>query len=232
MLTTWRSELPLWVCLAVMFVASAIVWPLAPESIPVHWNFAGQADRFGGRFEGLLAIPLISLALSCLLWVLPKIDPARANYESFRSAFWLIRAAILGLFAVLHSGILLVATGHTLNMGTVVSISVGVMLIVIGNVMGKIRPNWFVGVKTPWTLSSRSSWNKTHRLAGWLFIAMGLVFAAFGIWQTRFMLTFAIAIVFFSIAWMVIYSFVIWRNDPERLSPSAISPASNGSEFK
>jgi uncharacterized membrane protein len=73
------------------------------------------------------------------------------------------------------------AFGRHIDMTLIASLLVGGLLIVLGNVMGKIRPNWFVGVRTPWTLSSTASWNKTHQLAGWLFVLMGVCIAAAGI---------------------------------------------------
>ena len=97
--------------------------------------------------------------------------------------------------------------------------------------MGKIRPNWFVGVRTPWTLSSRRSWNKTHRLAGWLFVVMGIAIGACSFVQTPWMLAVALSLSFVSMTWLVIYSYLIWRGDPERLSPTEISPSLDGHEL-
>ena len=96
--------------------------------------------------------------------------------------------------------------------------------------MSKIRPNWFVGVRTPWTLSSRRSWNQTHRLAGWLFLAMGLAVAACGFAQTSWMVAVATTLVIVSMVWIVVYSYVVWRDDPERLAPAGTSPTSPGEE--
>ncbi len=228
--TNWRAEIPQLSLLTGMFVAAAATWPFAPERIPVHWNINGDVDRYGGRLEGLLAVPLIAAVLYALLLMLPRIDPGRANYESFRAAYRGIRLSILSLVTMLYACIQLTAFGHDVNMRAVVPIALGLLFIVLGNFMGKLRPNWFVGVRTPWTLSSRRSWNKTHRLAGWLFIGMGLAVAAYGFVQTLWMLVVAATVSVVSLSWMVIYSYLVWRDDPERLSPAGTSPSSDGEE--
>jgi uncharacterized membrane protein len=98
------------------------------------------------------------------------------------------------------------------------------MFLVIGNFMGKVRPNWFVGVRTPWTLSSKMSWNKTHRLARWLFVVMGLSIAAAGILQSTWMFILMLAVNGLCIAWMIVYSYLVYRRDPDRTSPADVSP--------
>lgn len=112
-------------------------------------------------------------------------------------------------------------------MTTVVGLAMGVLFIVLGNIMGKIRPNWFIGVRTPWTLSSKLSWTKTHRLSGWLFIFMGLLAIAWGILQTRWFLVSMIAIDVVCAIWMMVYSYLVYAKDPARQSPAGTLPSSN-----
>ncbi len=229
MQTNWRAEIPHLLLLASMLVVAIACWPFAPEQIPVHWNFYGQIDRYGGRFEGLFFLPLISVGLYALLLFLPRIDPGRSNYESFSTTYRTIRFSILSLLAMLYVCLLLVAFGYPVSMPRVIPIGVGVLFIVLGNFMGKLRPNWFAGVRTPWTLSSRRSWNKTHRLARWLFILQGLVIAGYGFEQSVWMLVVAAVVIVGSLAWLVVYSYLVWRNDPERIPPAGTSPSPNGS---
>jgi uncharacterized membrane protein len=186
---------------------------------------------YGGKFEGLFVVPIVAAGIYLLLIALPHFDPGRANYASFRSAYAVIRLSILLLMAVIYSCILLATFGYSNDVGMIVPIGVGILFIVLGNVMPKIRPNWFVGVRTPWTLSSRHSWNKTHRLAGWLFVFMGIVLGACGFVQNLWMMGVAVTVILGSVIWMVVYSYVIWRNDPERLSPEAISPSTDATEL-
>ena len=116
------------------------------------------------------------------------------------------------------------ALGYRVNINTMVGMALGLLFVVLGNVMGKIRPNWFVGVRTPWTLSSKKSWTKTHRLAGWLFIAMGLLAAAWGLLQSAWMFGLMLAFDGGCVLAIVVYSYLVYRNDPLRTAPANTSP--------
>lgn len=202
-----------------MFLLAAITWPTAPDRIPVHWNVYGQVDRYGGKVEGLLMLPLLTLGLYFLLLFMPRIDPGQANYQRFAGAYSIIRIATTALLAVIYGVTNLWIRGYRIDMSIVVSLAVGALLIVIGNLMGKIRPNWFVGIRTPWTISSKASWTKTHRLGGRLFIVMGLAFIAAGIARSPWTFIAAAAIAIGSVIWMLVYSYLVWRDDPDKLPP-------------
>lgn len=221
---SWKTEWPNWVLIAGMFILAAITWPSAPDRIPVHWNVYGQVDRYGGKVEGLLMLPLLSLGIYILMLFLPRIDPGRANYQRFAGAYSTIRVAVTALMAVICGVTNLWIRGYQVDMSLVVSLAVGALLIVIGNLMGKIRPNWFVGIRTPWTLSSKLSWTKTHRLGGWLFIVMGLAFIAAGIARSPWAFIAAAAIAIGSAVWMFVYSYLVWRDDPDKLPPAGTLP--------
>ncbi|HEV8070141.1 MAG TPA: SdpI family protein [Planctomycetaceae bacterium] len=223
---TWRGELVQLLPIAAMFVVAALCWSHASDRIPVHWNWRGEVDRYGGKFEGLLLLPLISLGLYFLLLVLPLFDPGKANYPTFAGAYNLIRLTITLFLSAIYAVGVLVSLGYHVDMNTVIGLAMGLLFIVLGNVMGKIRPNWFVGVRTPWTLSSKLSWTKTHRLAGWLFIVMGLLAVAWAISQSVWMLGLMIAVDFACGITMVVYSYLVYRKDPARMSPADTQPVS------
>jgi uncharacterized membrane protein len=223
---TWRGELVQLVPIAAMFVAAALCWSYVPDRMAVHWNLQGEADGFGGKFSGLLLVPLVSLGVYLLTLLLPLFDPGRANYQNFAGAYNAIRISISLLLAAIYAVGVLVALGYRVNMTTAVGLAVDVLFIVLGNVMGKIRPNWFVGVRTPWTLSSKLSWTKTHRLAGWLFIAMGLLAAAWGLLQSAWMFGLMLAFDGGCALVIIVYSYIVYRKDPLRTTPAGTSPGS------
>ena len=169
-----KSELPHWLILAAMFGLAAITWPSAPDQIPVHWNAAGQVDRYGTRPEGLLLLPVVALAIYGLLRLLPMIDPKRANYASFASAYNVLRLAVLALLAAVYGLIHLWLRGIQIDVGTVVPLLLGLLFLVLGAVLPRIRPNWLVGIRTPWTLTSEVAWTRTHRVGSWLFALFGV----------------------------------------------------------
>lgn len=227
-----RSEWPFWALLATMFLASAVAWPLVPERFPMHFNLHGQVDHYGTRADApvpLLLLPVMAIALYLLMLFLPRIDPGRLNYERFATAYWIIRLVVLVHFAILHSTVLLITLGYKVDIGRIALVSMGAMFLVLGSILGKVRPNWFVGVRTPWTLSSKTSWSHSQRAGGWMFIVVGLLTfpSAFlpSPWNVFVVLT---ATIVGTLA-LVAYSYLLWRKDPDRVAPSGTTPAEDES---
>lgn len=226
MKTDWRVEAPQLAILIGMFVLALVTWPGAPDQIPVHWSGAGEVDRYGGKFEGLLLMPLIATGLYVLLRVLPRIDPGRANYAAFQNTYDLIRFGIMIVLAVLYGVVHLWIRGREVDMNTVIPMVVGAFFVVIGASMGKLRPNWFIGLRTPWTLSSKTAWVRTHRLGGWLFIALGLaLMIAMPLVEPRFAFPLLAAGGAAVALWSMVYSYLVWRNDPDKVPPAGTTPA-------
>jgi uncharacterized membrane protein len=221
----WRVELPQLLLIAAMFIAAACAWSHVPDRLPVHWNIHGDVDRWGGKFEGLLAVPLMAIGIYVLLLVVPFFDPGRRNYANFAKAYNAIRIAIVVFLAALYAVLLCNAFGIQANMGTFMLLLMSALFIVLGNYLPKLRPNWFAGVRTPWTLSSQLSWDKTHRLAGWLFIVMGALFGFVAFFQNVWTITAMFVFDAFCILWIVVYSYVVFRNDPQRTPPAGTSPS-------
>jgi uncharacterized membrane protein len=221
----WKIEVPQWIILAAMFVAAAIAWPHAPDRIPVHWNINGQVDRYGGRFEGLFLMPLFALGVYVLMLVLPRIDPGRANYARFSGAYRAIRIALLALFAVFDGVVQMwVWTGHV-DIALIAPLAMGVVSVFLGALLGKIRPNWFVGIRTPWTLSSKVSWVRTHRAGGWLFMLVGLATIVATFISPRVAFWALIGGLVGGTVALVVYSYLLWRQDPEKIPPAGTLPA-------
>jgi uncharacterized membrane protein len=214
--TAERLVMGQWVLVAGLFAAAALVWPSAPDSIPVHWSLDGQPDRYAGKLEGLLALPATALVLALLLKFLPRIDPMRERYTEFAAAYALTGLAIITVLAAVYGVILLWIYGTPVNVGLVVGSLVGLLLAVLGGIMGQLRRNWFVGIRTPWTLSSEHSWSATHRAGRWVFVVMGLSIAMAGVLQMPWALYIALAICLAGILGLVAYSYVTWRDDPSR----------------
>jgi uncharacterized membrane protein len=225
MKVTWQTELPQWVILAGMFILALITWHSAPGQIPVHWNLAGEVDRYGGKFEGLLAIPLLALAIYLLLLFLPRIDPGRANYARFAGVYTTFRIAILVLLALVYAVVHLWIRQRPVNVSVVMPAFIGGLMVVLGSLLGKIRPNWFVGIRTPWTLSSKTSWTRTHRLGGWLFLLVGLATLVSGAISAPVAFYVLMGGLGLTVVWTVVYSYVVWRGDPDKVPPAGTLPA-------
>lgn len=224
MRVTWRTELPQWTLIAGMFVLAAVSWRAVPSRIPVHWNLSGHPDRYGGRTEGLLLIPFLTLGLYVLLLVAPRLDPGRANYASFRGPYVAIRLTIVTFLTAVDVIVVASGRGRQLQVDVLVPILVGALFIILGGTMGKLRPTWFVGIRTPWTLSSKQSWTKTHRLGGWLFIVLGLIFIASTLAKPAAARAIPLVLTGIALAGLVIYSYLVWRTDPNKLPPAGTQP--------
>ncbi|MCH9656959.1 MAG: SdpI family protein [Planctomycetes bacterium] len=220
----YRTEIPQLLLIVGMFIMAAFTWSTAPDLIPIHWNLAGEVDDYGGKFEALLGIPLITLAVYFLLLFVPRIDPGYMNYQKFASTYTIIRCSIIAFMSIIYGVIQLTILGHPISVNAIIPFAVGILFVVLGNFMGKIRPNWFVGIRTPWTLSSKASWNKTHRASGWLFILMGLSITAAGLIRSQWAYLGMFAVIVICFFWMVFYSYLVWRNDPDRIPPAGTTP--------
>ena len=216
MKTNWRIELAMLALIACMFAAALVVWPSAPSEIPVHWNAGGEVDRYGGKVEGLLVLPLVALGIYLLMRFLPNIDPGRVNYARFGGAYTVIRAGVLLLKAGVYGMVIAWVLKAPVDMSRAVPLAVGALFVLFGSVLGQVKPNWFVGIRTPWTLSSSESWARTHRLGGWLFIALGVLFAVSGLFRLKSFGAVVIGAAIAAVAVLVAYSYFIWRSDPSR----------------
>jgi uncharacterized membrane protein len=165
-------------CLAASFYVFNIQYDQLPEKIPTHWNIRGEPDHFTLKQDAWMHFYLMPgfLFLWVLItWVLPKISPVQFSVEPFKATYGYLMALVSGLFAYLH-GVLLWNTLHPV-VGFTKPFSFGFFLFfaLLGNVLGKTRKNFWIGVRTPWTLADDRVWNQTHRLAGWIFVAYGVL---------------------------------------------------------
>ncbi len=216
-----REDWPVWVFMAAIIAAAAFIHPTLPDIVPTHYNIRGEADGFGGKASLTVTLPLVMLGIYGLLLVLPLIDPRRSSYPHFRSTLRVIRAGLVVFFGLLNLVTLAAAKGIGLPMGTAIIVLLSGMFILLGNYMGRIKPNWFIGIRTPWTLSNAEVWRRTHRWSGGAFVLAGvagwisILFAA----ETAFFIFLAarLAVCVFSI----VISYVFWRQEQARPRPPA-----------
>lgn len=174
-----------WTSLALCAAAllfSLWVWRDLPESMPVHWNAAGEVDGYGSRAEGALILPGTALFLWLLLSALPAISPSGFRMEGFRSVYDRVQLAVLTFMLALHVLLIGNALGWwPMAVERAVIVFVGGLFMFLGNYLGKTTRNFFIGIRTPWTLASDEVWRRTHRLAGWLMVGGGAVLMLMGV---------------------------------------------------
>lgn len=171
-----KKDLFLWLIMAGLFISSIALYPSLPEQIPIHWNIQGEVDGYGSKFSGAFFLPFLTLGLYVLLVLLPKIDPRQENYAKFAGAYEVFKWMMILFMAVIHGVVLASSLGYAFDVTFVIKIAVGLMIMLLGNYLGKMRHNYFIGIRTPWTLANEEVWNKTHRFAGPLWVLSGLCF--------------------------------------------------------
>jgi len=221
------GSIPLLVLIGALAAAGWLMVP-ADAEIAVHWSASGEVNRTAGPVEAFLAIPAIAAGLTLIFVVAPYIDPRGRNLEKSAALWltgWLGSIIVLAIAqgVITFSALGLIEAGSA-TMPRIIASLVAVFIMVIGNFLSKARPNWFAGIRTPWTLSSDRSWDVTHRWAARLFIAAGLVSLA-AVWLTDGDTSWIImlAAIMFAALFPIVLSYFVWRADPERELYSAES---------
>lgn len=198
-----------------MFLTSLAALPYLPDQMPMHWNFAGEVDRYGSKYTSALLTPLLGIAMLFLFPLFRKIDPRSTNYEKFESTYNVLQSAILAFFFLIHLAIIGAGLGYEVSVPRLIQLSLGLLFLVIGNVMPRIKPNYFTGIKTPWTLADETVWARTHRFAGWSFVLGGISMILFSLIYPLINVTAGIVIfimIVFSVSLLpVFYSWLIYQ---------------------
>ena len=202
-----------------MLAISAWAWGRVPDDaqVPIHWGIDGQPNGYAPKWFGFLFTPALGLVLGSVFLAIPRIDPRREHLVASTRAWVAITGSAMVLLLIVHSAVVATVLGATFDMGRVVAVVVGGLFAVIGNFLGKTRSNWFMGIRTPWTLSSERSWTKTHRLGGRLFLVVGLLSIVLGLLTSDQVVFFALVpgIVVAALV-PIVYSYFAWRDDPEK----------------
>jgi len=212
----------LWSSLVWLGMVGLSVWAwdkLPPGPIATHFNLAGQADGFSDPWVGLTILPVLTLLVVAMLAFTPQIEPRRTHLEASAQAYQVVWVGTVGILGVSHGLLILHSFNPTLNTTVPIMVVLGGLFIAMGNYLGKVRSNFMFGVRTPWTLTSERSWNRTHRLAGWLFVGFGVVLAGVALTGPTVLLgwTLGLGLAVTTLVPLA-YSYWVWRGDESRIS--------------
>jgi uncharacterized membrane protein len=196
-------------------IITIVVYPVMPDLVASHWNAAGELNGTMPKFWGLLLIPLLMLAFCALFAVLPRVDPLRENYQKFQDYYEGFVLIFAVFFLIIQLEIILWGLGIPVSPNLVMPVLIGGLFIYIGFLLEHAEPNWFVGIRTPWTLSSPSVWRKTHVIGGNLFKLAGVV-SMIGVFAGSFAFLFILIPVIAVATFAVIYSYVEFRKEQKR----------------
>jgi uncharacterized membrane protein len=169
-----KKELPLIGIVLAPFVYLAIIWDTLPDKVPTHWNYKGDVDKWGDKYSLIALLFLLPVLTYVLMLVIPKIDPKK-KIELMGGKYYQLKFVLVLFMSTLAFIILHIAVSQDILSPNLIFIPIGVLFVALGNYFKVIQPNYFIGIKTPWTLESKEVWKLTHTLAGKLWIAGGLI---------------------------------------------------------
>ena len=192
---------------------SVFVFDRLPDQMASHWNTANQVDGYISRFWGAFLMPIMSIGILVLFLIIPSIDPLKANIAQFREYYNTFITLIVVFMTYMHILTMLWNLGYNqFNMGTAMLPAMGLLFIFAGIMMRKAKRNFFIGIRTPWTLSSDRVWDETHRLGSILFIVSGIL-ALFGAFFEDYAIWFILIPVLGSTLFLLVYSYVLYRQE-------------------
>jgi len=205
-----KSEIISLLIIMISFIIGISFYSLLPDKVASHWNAKGEVDGYMSKFGGLFLMPIISLVLLLLFIIIPKIDPLKHNIEKFRKYFnGFIVLMMLFLF-YLYILTILWNIGVRFNFVHLLVPIFSIFFYYCGILIQKAQRNWFIGIRTPWTLSNEQVWNKTHKIGGILFKIAGII-SLIGILLPEYALFFVICPVIIASLFPVIYSYFAYQ---------------------
>ena len=211
-MSTGRSLIIIVGIVAIAFAITAMVYPRLPDQVASHWNARGKVDGWTGKGLGVFILPVTMLGLTMLFMLLPLIDPLKRNIASFRPYYDTFIIVFLAFLLAIQVQVLLWNLGRQISPNRFLPIPMGLLIYYAGVLIQHAKRNWFIGVRTPWTLSSDHVWEKTHLITGVLFkicgalTVVGIAFEEHWLWLFIVPL---LATTVFSVA----YSYVLYRNE-------------------
>jgi uncharacterized membrane protein len=163
------------ILIALALGASALIYPRLPQTIPIHWNLHGEVDRYGDKSVGLFIMPAIMALLLGLFRALPWLSPRQFGIDAFRSTWLFVMVAVIGVLGYVHAMMLWTLWRGPIDILRGLTAGLFIFFVLCGNVLGRVKRNFFIGVRTPWTLASERVWTDTHRMTARLFVASGVL---------------------------------------------------------
>ena len=198
--------------IVLLFLIGMLSYQYLPDKIAGHWNSQGDVDGDMPKFLGIFLVPIIAVGLFLLFILVPKIDPLKENYKKFKNYYDSFILVMIIFMPYVYLLTIIWNFGIKFNMTSTLIPAVGVLFIYIGIILRNIKRNWFIGIRTPWTISSDRVWSKTHKLGSKLFIISGII-TILGIFFPKYMIWFILIPVVISSIVCVVYSYLEFRKE-------------------
>lgn len=210
--TEWFSL----VLIVLSFLAAYYFYQSFPDRVPTHWNFQGEVNGYSSPLVASILMPVISLVVYLIFIFMPYFDPKKEQYAKFSRAYHAFKDLLIAFLFATFMMIGLNGIGYPVNIGFWMPIMIGLLFVVIGFLLDKVKMNWFMGIRTPWTLSSEEVWRKTHKLSSKVLMVSGVLIALTSLVpNTAKIVLFIIAVVLIVLA-MPIYSFILYSKENKK----------------
>ena len=208
------TKISILLLIAVSFAIGIIVYPRLPETVASHWNTQGMVDGYMSKFWGIFLMPMFLIFIYALYLIIPKIDPLKNNLESFRKQFNLL-ILLISIF-LFYTFALTIAwnLGMVFDMNNFILPALGIFFYYIGVLIKHAKRNWFVGIRTPWTLSSDYVWDKTHKIGSKLFKIIGVI-TLLGVFLPNYIFGLFLVLLIGSVLYLFIYSYILFKKENE-----------------
>ncbi|HET8841327.1 MAG TPA: SdpI family protein [Ktedonobacteraceae bacterium] len=171
-------DLLIWAIIVIQIIVAVYGFVVLPDTVPIHWGINGQANGYGPKWVGTFLFPFISIGIYILIRGLLAAGPRLGGRENLAANLQIVKLVLAGLtlfMLIIQLSALVQSLGIGFDMTLIVMLALSVLFIFLGNYMGKMRRNFWMGIRTPWSLTNAVVWERTHRLGGWLFVAVGLI---------------------------------------------------------
>ncbi len=202
--------------IAVLALAAFVAWawPQLPARMPVHWNARFQPDGWASKGVAAGLLPGLTLAVWIILPLLRGIDPkGRENYARWEGTFWLVLNLVVMMLAAIEAAMIAYSLGWPVEMRHVLLVLMGMLFVGLGNYLPRVRPNWWVGIRTPWSLSNDRVWRETHRVGGRTMVLGGLVMVGAAFTPPGVATPLGFGALLVAILVPTVYSYLLWRRE-------------------
>lgn len=171
----FRREWLIWLSMLIPFIYILYIWNQLPDVVPTHFNIKGEPDAYGSKAMGTLILPCINLFIYFTLLFIPRFDPRYNHYEKFQKAYYAIRLVIHIFLSLLALAIVYIAMTGSMFSLRFIPVFAFLMIAMLGYFMRTVKSNFFVGIRTPWTLSNEEVWKQTHEFGGKVMFYTGII---------------------------------------------------------
>ena len=206
-----KEMLKTWIVVVVAIIIAIVGIIIMPDTIPTHFGPSGAPDAWGSKYT-VLMYPAILVLVSVLAVPMIKVDPKMENYGRFSKYYYDFFFGFALFFVAVEVANIAIALGANINVGSIICFIAGVLMLFVGNMMPKIKQNFFFGIKTPWTLTDEENWFKTHRLGGKTFAIGGVVMMIAACIPGEFKIWIVLAAIIIMTMVPLVYSYMLFKS--------------------